>query len=142
MFYDKPHLASRYYGKLLGSIDGIFSDDHQLLPYYTCAYMLYRLDYLFRNKTIPSQYRKFKYYILMMLKYSIAEEKIPPMNANKMNKLCEKILRIANDNAKLAEEVYKVTPLIDKNVEDLTSNESTKSALLVDNLKSEFSQWS
>ena len=78
----------------------------------------------------------------MMLKYSIAEEKIPPMNANKMNKLCEKILRIANDNAKLAEEVYKVTPLIDKNVEDLTSNESTKSALLVDNLKSEFSQWS
>ena len=67
MFYDKPHLASRYYGKLLSSIDGIFGDDHQLLPYYTSAYTLYRLDYLFRNKTLPSQYRKFKYYILMML---------------------------------------------------------------------------
>ena len=138
MFYDKPHLASRYYGKLLSSIDGIFSDDHQLLPYYTCAFTLYRLEYLFRNKTLPSQYRKFKYYILMMLKYSLAEDKIPEMNAHKMNKLCEVILKVANDNVKLAEEVNKVTPLIDKYVDDITSNESTKSASLVDSLKSEF----
>ena len=138
MFYDKPHLASRYYGKLLSSIDGIFSDDHQLLPYYTCAFTLYRLEYLFRNKTLPSQYRKFKYYILMMLKYSLAEDKIPEMNAHKMNKLCEVILRVANDNVKLAEEVNKITSLIDEYVDDITSNESTKSASLVDSLKSEF----
>lgn len=138
MFYDKPHLASRYYGKLLSSIDGIFSDDHQLLPYYTCAFTLYRLEYLFRNKTLPSQYRKFKYYILMMLKYSLAEDKIPEMNAHKMNKLCEVILKVANDNVKLVEEVNKITPLIDKYVDDITSNESTKSASLVESLKSEF----
>ena len=136
MFYDKPHLASRYYGKLLNSIDGIFSDDHQLLPYYTGAFTLFRLDYLFRNKTLPSQYRKFKYYILMMLKYSLAEDKIPEMNARKMNKLCEVILKVANDNGKLAEEVNKIIPLIDKYVDDITSNESTKSAALVDSLKS------
>ena len=142
MFYDKPHLASRYYGKLLSSIDGIFSDDHQLLPYYTSAYTLYRLDYLFRNKTLSSQYRKFKYYILMMLKYSLTDEKIPEMNANKMNRLCEVILQVANDNTKLAEEVNKVTPFIDKYVENITSNESTKSASLVDNLRSEFPSWS
>ena len=138
MFYDKPHLASRYYGKLLSSIDGIFDDNHQLMPYYTSAYTLYRLDYLFRNKTLPSQYRKFKYYILMMLKYSLAEEKIPEMNANKMNKVCEVILKVANNNDKLTDEVNKLTPLIDKYVEDITSNESTKSASLVDNLRSEF----
>ena len=74
----------------------------------------------------------------MMLKYSLAEDKIPEMNAHKMNKLCEVILKVANDNVKLAEEVNKVTPLIDKYVDDITSNESTKSASLVDSLKSEF----
>ena len=73
----------------------------------------------------------------MMLKYSIAEEKIPEMNANKMNKLCECILKIANDNARLIEEVNKLTPLLDKYVEDITSTESTKSGALVENLKSE-----
>ena len=60
------------------------------------------------------------------------------MNAHKMNKLCEVILKVANDNVKLAEEVNKITPLIDKYVDDITSNESTKSASLVESLKSEF----
>ena len=140
MFYDKPHLASRYYGKLLGSLDDVFDDSHQLLPYYTCAFTLYKLDYLFRNKTLPAQYRKFKYYILMMLKYSLSEgSKIPEMNSHKMNRLCETILKVANDNGRLIAEVNRITPLIDKYVDDIAGNEATKSAALVDNLKAELS---
>lgn len=138
MFYDKPHLASRYYGRLLNSIDGIFNDGHQLLPYYTCAFTLYRLEFLFRNKSIPAQYRKFKYFILMLIKYDLADDKIPEMNANKMNKFCDKILDIASDNSKLTEEVNKLTKLIDNHVADITSTESTKTATLVENLKTEF----
>lgn len=140
MFYDKPHLASRYYGKLIGSIEGIFNDDHCTLPYYTSAYTLYKLEYLFRNKTLQSQYHKFKYYILMMLKYSVADGKIPEMNSHKIDKLCEKILRIVNDNSKFVAEVNKVIPYISKYVDDINSNEATKSAGLVDKLKAEFLQ--
>lgn len=140
MFYDKPHLASRYYGKLLNSIDGIFDDSHQLWPYYTSAYTLYKLEFLFRKKMIPSQYRKFKYYILMLLKYDLAAGKIPNMNANKMKDFCDKLLELANDNSKLVKKVKKLTPMIDKYVDDITSNESTKSASLVDNLISEFNK--
>ncbi len=138
MFYDKPHLASRYYGRLLNSIDGIFNDGHQLLPYYTCAFVLYRLEFLFRNKSISAQYRKFKYFILMLIKYDLADDKIPEMNANKMNQFCEKILDIASDNSKLTEEVNKLTKLIDNHVTDITSTESTKTVALVENLKTEF----
>ena len=138
MFYDKPHLASRYYGKLLSSINGVFGEDHQLLPYYTSAYSLYRLDYLFRNKTLPAQYRKFKYFILMLIKYDCAEEIIPEMNAYKMNKLCEKILKAVNDTTKFVEKVSKLFSYIDEYIDDISSNESTKSAALVDNLKSKY----
>ncbi len=138
MFYDKPHLASRYYGRLLNSIDGIFNDGHQLLPYYTCAFVLYRLEFLFRNKSISAQYRKFKYFILMLIKYDLADDKIPEMNANKMNQFCEKILDIASDNSELTEEVNKLTKLIDNHVTDITSTESTKTVALVENLKTEF----
>ena len=134
----KQHFASRYYGRLLKSIDGVFNDGHQLLPYYTCAFTLYRLEFLFRNKSIPAQYRKFKYFILMLIKYDLADDKIPEMNANKMNKFCEKILAIASDNSKLTDEVNKLTQLIDKHVTDITSAESTKTATLVENLKTEF----
>ena len=138
MFYDKPHLASRYYSRLLKSIDGIFNENHQLLPYYTCAYTLYRLEYLFRNKALPATYRKFKYFILMLIKYDLAEKKIPEMSAHKINTLCENILNIVTDNVRLIEEVDKLTPLIDKYVENIESTEATKIAALVDNLKMEF----
>lgn len=74
----------------------------------------------------------------MMIKYDLAEGEIPQMNANKMNKFCEKILSIASNNSELIEEVNKLTSLLDKHVEDITSTESTKMATLVDNLKKEF----
>ena len=137
MFYDKPHLASRYYGRLLKTTAGIFGENHQLLPYYTCAYTLYRLDYLFRSKAIPSKYRKFKYFILMLIKYDLADDSIPAMSARKMNRLCDQILNVANDNSLLICEVNKLTPLLDKFVEDIESNESTKSGSLVDSLKAD-----
>ena len=74
----------------------------------------------------------------MVIKYDMAEEKIPEMDAHKINKLCENILKVATDNPRLIGEVNKLTPLIDKYVEDITSTDATKTAALVDNLKTEF----
>ena len=69
MFLDKPHLASRFYGKLLEELQGTaFLEDHELLPYYTSSFALYKLEFYFRNKNLDSKYRKFKYHILMLLK--------------------------------------------------------------------------
>lgn len=139
MFFDKPHLASRFFGKLMSSVEGIFNEQHKLLPYYTSAYTLYKIDYLFRNKLIDIRYRKFKYFILMLIKYDLSTEKIPELNSNKMDKLCENILKVINDNDKLITEINKLLPLFDKYVEDITSSESTKSAALVEKLRNEFS---
>ena len=74
----------------------------------------------------------------MLIKYDLVEEKIPELNANKMDKLCERILKVVNDNDKLITEVCKLLPLFDKYVEDITSTESTKSATLVEKLRNEF----
>lgn len=139
MFFDKPHLASRYYGRLLKSVDGIFNEEHKPLPYYTCAYLLYKLEYLFRNKILPAEYRKFRFHILMMIKYDFAAGKVPDLNANKMDDLCEKILECANNNTDLQREVEKTIAIINKHISDVGDTESTKSASLVDELKVEVS---
>lgn len=137
MFFDKPHLASRYYGRLLRSVEGIFSKEHKLLPYYTCAYLLYRLEYLFRNKMLPAQYRKYRYHMLMLIKYDFCKEKMPELNANKMESICNEILQCANDNTALIQEINKLIKIIDKTVSDLTNQEHTKTATLVDTLRRE-----
>lgn len=135
MYFDKPHLASRYYGRLLRSVDGIFNEGHKQLPYYTCAYLLYRLEYLFRNRMLPAQYRKFRFHMLMLIKYDLSEGKVPELNSNKIDVLCEKILKCANDNADLQREAEKIIKLIDKQISDVSDTESTKSGSFVEELK-------
>jgi len=137
MFFDNPHLASRYYGKLVKSINGLFSLEHKMIPYYTCTYVLYRLEYLFRNKMLPAQYRKYRFHILMLMKYDFAKGKIPALNANKIEDLCDRILQCADDTRELTKEVNKLIKIIDKYVTDLNNQELTKSASLVDELKRE-----
>lgn len=137
MFFDKPHLASRYYGRLLKSVDGIFNEEHKLSPYYTCAYLLYKLEYLFRNKLLPTQYRKFRYHILMLIKYDFSDGKVPNLNSNKMENVCKKILECANDNVELQNEVERMIAIINKHITDASDTESTKSASLIEELKLE-----
>ena len=137
MFFDKPHLASRYYGRLLKYVDGIFSEKHRQLPYYTCAYLLYKIEYLFRNKMLPAQYRKFRYHILMLIKYDFAEGKVPELNAYKIDDLCEKILNCANDNNLLQQEVEKIISIINTKIAEISDTETTKAASLVEELKEE-----
>lgn len=138
MFYDKPHLASRYYGRLMNAIDGIFSDTHNLMPYYTSAYTMYRLEYFFRNKSIESKYRKFKYFILMALKYDFADKEIPKLDSRKIESFCTAILNAVNDNDKFIKEINKITKILDKYVDDIDSTESTKKASLVEKVKNAF----
>lgn len=71
----------------------------------------------------------------MMIKYDLADEKIPEMNSNKMDKFCQNILDTVSDNPMLIEEVNRLTGLIDNHITDITSTESTKMASLVENLK-------
>ena len=137
MFFDKPHLASRYYGRLLKSVDGIFYEEHKLSPYYTCAYLLYKLEYLFRNKLLPAQYRKFRYHILMLIKYDFSDGKVPNLNSNKIENVCKKILECANDNVELQNEVERMIAIINKHITDASDTESTKSASLIEELKLE-----
>lgn len=135
MFFDKPHLASRYYGRLLKSVDGIFNEEHKLSPYYTCAYLLYKLEYLFRNKLLPAQYRKFRYHILMLIKYDFSDGKVPNLNSNKIENVCKKILECANDNVELQNEVERMIAIINKHITDASDTESTKSASLYRRIK-------
>lgn len=136
MFYDKPQLASRYYGNLLRTID-VFNDEHKPIVYYTSAYTLYKLEYLFRNKTLQSKYRKFKYHFLMMIRCSFSKE-IPPMNSKNIENLCEKILKCVNNIEDFTRELNRFVSIIDKYVDNTDSGESTKTSKLVDDLKSEF----
>ena len=73
----------------------------------------------------------------MLMKYDFAKGKIPALNANKIEDLCDRILQCADDTRELTKEVNKLIKIIDKYVTDLNNQELTKSASLVDEMKRE-----
>lgn len=139
MFLDKPQLASRYYGRLLkDSKDSgeIFNTNHQFIAYYVSAYALYRIEFLIRNKQIDQQYNKYRYHILMILKYLVlGDQKQPQLNSHKMETFCQEIQGILADSNKLNQYVEFACKIISDQVGDLSNAENAKTALITDKLK-------
>lgn len=130
--FDKPNMATRYFGVLFGEFgSSLFRDGHSHLPYYTAAYTLFNLDRLFRKGQIDSKYKKLKYFILMMLRYEMGAAKFPPFESKKVEEVCNRCLSIVNDSAKFQKAVKGVLKKIDSLGLDLSDSELSKSYKLV-----------
>ena len=135
MFLDVPHMSSRYYGRLFKDYsEKAFDEKNNMIMYYTSAYALYKLEFYFRNKSIPKEFRKFKYHILMMLRYHISGSDIPAFNNKKIDSYCEKINEVMWDNGKALKEFKYLVDIIANTVDDLMSNELTSKKYLNDDL--------
>lgn len=139
MFFDKPHLASRYYGRLLKDNTGIFDSNHAPIVYYTAAFTLYKVEFLIRNKQIDQKFNRYRYHLLMVIKYLALEgKKCPPLNSHDVERLCEKILRIVNDSNDLQKIVLNATEIISQNISDLASPEEAKTLVAVEKIQDAF----
>lgn len=105
MFLDKPHISSEYYGKLIDNVDGLFDLNHKHIVYYTSAYVLNRLEFMFRNKQLDYSYRKYRYHVLVVIKFIMMKKlrvrKFPNFNSRNIEKFCDEILKIFYDNNKM-----------------------------------------
>ncbi|HEY6736559.1 MAG TPA: AIPR family protein [Candidatus Saccharimonadia bacterium] len=103
MFLDDPHRASRYYADLKALVpERIFNETHKPDPYYISAYGYYKLEFFFRNGSLPSIYKPARYHILMAFRYICGGPDMPALSANKMESYCNKIAtRLWDDKAVL-----------------------------------------
>jgi hypothetical protein len=93
MFLDQPHRASRHFATLLKQRGTrIFSEDHQLEPYYASALASYKLELLFRNQTLGSQFKPARYVLMMILRYLLAGPEMPKLTANAMKGYTQPII--------------------------------------------------
>ena len=75
-YFDKPHLATRYFGSIFKELeDKLFQDDHKCLDaYYYAACGLYNINYLFSMNQLDSKFQKIKYHLLMMARHEISND--------------------------------------------------------------------
>ena len=107
MFLDDPHRASRYYAELRSQVgDKIFNERHKLDPYYVSAYGSFKLEFSFRNGSLPVYYKPARYHLLMAARYVAAGGDMPSLEANKIQPYCARIAEQLWDDAS-AVKVFK-----------------------------------
>ncbi len=66
VFLEQPNQVGRYYKDLTPMIGKeIFAADHEVHSYYTAAYTAYRLEYMFRNKRMGTEWKPFRFQLAM-----------------------------------------------------------------------------
>lgn len=92
MFHDKPELASRYPNRVTSEMKAlVFDPSHAEEIFHAAAYSLYRIKLLISNSRIDHKYFKFRWHILMALKYYIAGEGLPQLSSKKIKSKCADI---------------------------------------------------
>lgn len=102
MFLNNPHQVTSFFGTIVSKLNEgraqIFTPDHVYSPYYTSAFAYYKLETHFRRRNIDTSYKKVRFHILMLFRLMYQPDALPPFNSNQMNRYCQKILDILNDD--------------------------------------------
>lgn len=101
MFNEKPHIVSGYYSKLLKGLGSeIFDPQHKPIMYYTSALAYSRLMKLYNEQIIDNKLWRFRYHIIMIVKYAINKKTVPQTNGKDIEKYCRSIIDVLEDDEK------------------------------------------
>jgi hypothetical protein len=90
IFLELPHRTTRNYKALLKSVGtDIFHPEHRLLPYYVAAYAHYRLEFLFRNQSLPGELKAARYHLLLAFRLLTTGDALPRFNSRDMDRYCD-----------------------------------------------------
>ncbi|MGE5495122.1 MAG: AIPR family protein [Burkholderiales bacterium] len=101
MFIEKPYIVSGYYSKLLKSLGSeIFNNEHRKLPYICSALAYRKLIRLFNDRTIDDRLWRFRYHMVMLLKYFVTKQFPPRLESKKIDEYCNTIIETLRNNVK------------------------------------------
>jgi hypothetical protein len=80
VFLEQPNQVGRYYKDLTPLIGKeIFSPEHEVHSYYTAALTAFRLEFLFRNRRMDTEWKPFRFQIIMAARLIIErDQKLDP----------------------------------------------------------------
>lgn len=132
MFEQNPHMVTSYYGSIVKSVgkedSAIFSPDHHFSSYYMSALAYYRMDSLFNSGDLDKKYKKVKFYLLMLFPLLASDENFPPLNSvKKVDKYCNPIIKLLDNEAKYKAIFNKAVAVIDASGANIEDKQSVKS---------------
>lgn len=136
MFLEQPNQVGRYYKDLSPLIGKeIFNPLHDVSVYYTAAYAAYRLEFMFRNRRIESDWKPFRFQILMATRLIIEVAQKLKSSSKMSRNYCSTIDSIMFDIEKsqaIFEKAISVIAVTIPELEDKSSGRDRRTAKMRD----------
>jgi hypothetical protein len=119
-FQEQPNQVGRYYKDLIPLIGKeIFAPNDEVHSYYTAAYLSYRLEFLFRNRRMGSEWKPFRFQLLMASRLIIERALKLDAKKRRTQAYCNEIDKLMYD-AEGAQAIFeRAASLIEKSVSSL-----------------------
>ncbi|MBS1614165.1 MAG: AIPR family protein [Bacteroidetes bacterium] len=138
MFLNEPYNVTSFFGSIVNRLNegkiAIFDNDHQHSPYYTSSFAYYKLENHFRKANIDKSYKKVRFHILMLFRILFEKEPLPYFNSKRMNKYCDPLIDILNDDQLSLAAFEKCIAVIDGADFDKSNKQDVKLAQKTKNL--------
>ncbi|MEG3923039.1 AIPR family protein [Microcoleus sp. T3_A4] len=110
MFLEIPHIAASYPTQIFQQSENkLFLDEQNEIAYYCATLALYKFNKLFNSKKLPSDFSKYKWHTLMLLKYLINNGiKTPELNSKKITQYCQDIIKVLSSTREDVQQPYQV----------------------------------
>jgi hypothetical protein len=118
MFLQEAHRTTRNYSALKDKVGKeIFGKGHRMEPYYTAAFALYKLEYLFRSGKLEPKYKPARFHILLAVRLLGNPSPLPRyFNSRDMEEYCKPILTALWDSTKCDELIVRAAGIVDSAV--------------------------
>ncbi len=117
----QPQRAARDYRGILAEYeDKIFLDEHDVRIYHAVAYLYYRMEFLWRNQRLKSDYKTFRYYIMAAIGLWSTEGKpIFSQKKNRIAKISDDIIALAKSEEKLKQSIMLAVGIIENRLGEM-----------------------
>lgn len=128
MFLEEPHRTTRNYSALKAKVGTeIFNKSHKMEPYYTAAFALYKLEYLFRNGKLESKYKPARFHILLAARLLGNPAPLPKfMNSREMEDFCKSLQGVLWNASKCDELMLQSAEAVKKAVRGNFNRDSVR----------------
>lgn len=111
-----PNRAARDYKKIASEYDGkIFLDNHDVKIYYCVCYINYKLEFIWRNRSLDSDGKIYRYYIMFSIGFHYSNQ-MSVLNSNKrnVNYFHDRIIEFCNNEEKMVSVCTEIISILKK----------------------------
>jgi AIPR protein len=116
MFLGEPAGVGHYKQLVMSKKEKLFKTDHNPLVYYTAAVTYYRLEWLLKNRRVPSEFAPARYHLLAAIKQCVFDPAPAESSWRTTEAACKRLLLIMWDISNAEDLVNRLLPAFEHTI--------------------------